>query len=150
MQDKNLEPKWLKVIALVIFVLLSSWILGKADDSLHAHPYSALASTAFYAALVMATGLFYDVAKSCLSDDTHPPIFGLLSVSIFGWCAIKLALNGHFIAFCALTALTVGAAIWTYRHFHGNKEEKEPSPTDAKQKGSGAIDGADGGTSAQM
>lgn len=126
LRDIAIKHRGLKVVAFVVFVLVASWILAQADEAVHEqYKNNEFAMTAFYAAFVIATGLFYDVAKSCLSESSHPPFFGLVAVPLSGWAAIREAGHGELGWFWLWVVAAVGSAIWTYRHFHGEKESKE-------------------------
>lgn len=121
-RDKDIEHRGLKVLVLIAFVLLAGWVLAKADYAVHEqYRGNEWLMTLFYAALVVATGLFYDVAKSCLSESSHPPVFGLLAVSLFGWGSVEVAIHEYLWAFFVLMPLCAAAAVWTYRHFHGEQ-----------------------------
>ncbi|WP_322007848.1 hypothetical protein [Paraburkholderia tropica] len=106
---------------LLIFFLVTSAVLAVTDEIIREHTESFGAKIAFYAALIAATGMLWDLTKGVLTDELSVDVGRLAAMVIFGLGSIGAMKCGYPIVFgvgaigCACTGVSVLRKIQTVR-----------------------------------
>ncbi|CAG9214247.1 membrane hypothetical protein [Paraburkholderia tropica] len=109
------------IAGLLIFYLATSALLADVDEIFRELTETFGAKIVFYAALIAATGMLWDVTKGVLIDELSIDVGWLLAMVGFGLVSIGLMKAGHRIGFgffafvCGCAGVSVLRGIGTAR-----------------------------------
>ncbi|MEX3961012.1 hypothetical protein AB4Y42_02160 [Paraburkholderia sp. EG286B] len=102
-----------KLLGLLFFFLATSAVLAVTDEIIREHTESFWAKIAFYAALIAATGMLWDLTKGVLTDELSVDTGRLVAMVSFGGGSIIAMKTGHPIGFgfCAIGCACTGVSV---------------------------------------
>ncbi|TDG10572.1 hypothetical protein E1N52_04305 [Paraburkholderia guartelaensis] len=101
------------MVGLLFFFLVTSALLAVTDEIIREHTDSFGAKIVFYAALIAATGMLWDVTKGVLTDELSVDVGRLVAMVVFGLGSIAFMRAGHPIVFgiCAFACGCAGMSV---------------------------------------